>query len=242
VRLVCLPHAGAGASTFRGWPALLPPGIEVLAVQAPGREDRLADPAPRSVAALALACTVALRPYSDLPVALYGHCAGAQLAFEVAHLMRERHGVGPVHLFAAAHAAPDREPPADPVHALPDDEFVAALRRTGGAPEALLADAGMRELLLPAVRADFALFESYRSPPRPPLDCAITALRGSADDRVGPADLAGWAAHTTGGFRAVDVPGGHFFLTDLTAVAADVIAQALTGPAADLHRGAPTWT
>ena len=38
VRLFCFPHAGAGASVYRRWPAGLPADVELWAIQAPGRE------------------------------------------------------------------------------------------------------------------------------------------------------------------------------------------------------------
>lgn len=227
MRLVCLPHAGAGASVFRPWPALLPVGIEVLALQLPGREERISDPVPPTVEQLAVACAIALWPFTDVPLGLYGHCAGALLAHQIAHVLRDRYDTEPAHLVVAAHAPPDREPPAEPLHTLPDDEFVAALRSSGGAPDALLRSGDLLKFLLPAIRADFALFETYRAAPRPPLACPITAVRGSCDGVVGAADCAGWAAQTTGAFRSVEVPGGHFFLTGLTTATAGALASVL---------------
>ncbi|MCT6867970.1 MAG: thioesterase domain-containing protein, partial [Gilliamella apicola] len=41
-RFICLPHAGGCASFFKRWPITLPSSIELVAVQYPGREERLA--------------------------------------------------------------------------------------------------------------------------------------------------------------------------------------------------------
>src|SRR5689334_9345116 len=85
LRLVCLPFAGGGASVYQSLARRLPHSIEVLAIQLPGREERTREDPPASVPALAAACAVAVRPYLNVPYALYGHCAGALLAYEVAH-------------------------------------------------------------------------------------------------------------------------------------------------------------
>jgi len=43
VRLVCFPWCGAGASVYRRLALGLPPHIELLAVQLPGREERFGE-------------------------------------------------------------------------------------------------------------------------------------------------------------------------------------------------------
>ncbi|MGH3729512.1 MAG: thioesterase II family protein, partial [Micromonosporaceae bacterium] len=37
VRLICLPHASGNASFYRVWLTRLPPSVELVAVQYPGR-------------------------------------------------------------------------------------------------------------------------------------------------------------------------------------------------------------
>ncbi|HEX8055009.1 MAG TPA: thioesterase domain-containing protein, partial [Thermoleophilaceae bacterium] len=44
VRLICLPHAGAGASMYLRWSRALPDWVEVVAVQLSGRETRRREP------------------------------------------------------------------------------------------------------------------------------------------------------------------------------------------------------
>ena len=44
LRLVCFPHAGAGATVYRSWLVLLPADVELVSVCYPGRRDRLAGP------------------------------------------------------------------------------------------------------------------------------------------------------------------------------------------------------
>src|SRR5258708_10641426 len=82
LRLFCLPYAGGGASIFRLWPAGLPSGVEVCAIQLPGREARLKEAPFNHVRPLTLALTPVLEPFLDRPFALFGHSIGALVAFE----------------------------------------------------------------------------------------------------------------------------------------------------------------
>ena len=92
MRLICLPHAGGGASSFHPLAALLPRDIEMLTVQLPGRESRLSEPPFRRMAPLVDALTDAIAPLlDDKPYALFGHSMGALIAYELGRAFeRER--------------------------------------------------------------------------------------------------------------------------------------------------------
>src|SRR6478609_4610386 len=89
-RLICLPHAGAGASMFNDWPGLLPPEVEVVGVQLPGRQDRIKEKPFTDVSRLVATVAHVIRPLLDLPVAFFGHSGGALLAFELARALQRR--------------------------------------------------------------------------------------------------------------------------------------------------------
>ncbi|HJW11291.1 MAG TPA: alpha/beta fold hydrolase, partial [Albitalea sp.] len=89
-RLYCFPHAGVGASVYRQWHAALPPEVEVCAVQLPGRENRLGEPALTRIADIVQALVLAIEPQSNLPFAFFGHSMGAVVAFELAHALARR--------------------------------------------------------------------------------------------------------------------------------------------------------
>ena len=228
LRLVCLPFAGGGASGYQARAALLPPWGEVLAVQPPGHEDRSREPLPSGVPGLVTACAIALRPYTTMPYALYGHCAGALLAYELAHEMGGRFGTWPRRLIAGEQPAPQAPPPARPLHRLPDEQLIASIRDRGGLPGAVATNPQLLEFLLPVLRSQFELWENYRHRPRPPLPVPITTVRGTTGS-VGAADLAGWDEQTSAGRTGITVEGGHNFIVGLTAAAAREIAGQLPG-------------
>lgn len=212
IRLFCFPYAGGTAAEYHGWPAMLPATIEVCAVQLPGRANRLAETPFASVPTLVPALEDALAPLLDKPFAFFGHSMGALLAFELARHLRRTRALEPSHLFVSAARAPaiaSREPA---LHDLTDAEFARALRHVEGTPAEVLDDPDLMALVVPAVRADFAVCETYRYRKGPKLTCPVSALGGTYDRRVLRADLEGWAAETHGAFTIQTVPGGHHFL------------------------------
>lgn len=216
VRLFCFPHAGAGAAAFADWPPRLPPAVELIAVQLPGREDRVREQPLTELPVVVRTLGAALRPYLRGRFAFFGHSGGALLAFELARALRSRGGAQPEHLLLSGQPAPDLPPVAEPIHALPDAEFATALAGFGGTAQSLVDDPDLMGLLLPALRADFAIGERYEHHPAEPLAADITALGGTDDPRAPEEALLGWREQTTGAFRTRLFSGGdHFYLNDL---------------------------
>jgi surfactin synthase thioesterase subunit len=113
-----------------------------------------------------------------------------------------------------------------PAHQLPDEEFIARLRSLNGAPEEVWRYAELRALLLPALRADFALCETYAYRADSPLPVPVTALGGRDDPRVTPDELAAWGEQTAA-FRQRWFAGSHFFLRGAQAELLAAVAEAL---------------
>jgi surfactin synthase thioesterase subunit len=213
-RLYCFPHAGGGASAFRLWPRELPAELEVVAVQLPGRENRLRDPPIPSIPALVEALVPALVPELDRPFAFFGHSMGAVLAADVTRALAAQGAPRPGHLFVSGRRAPHLPPIELPFSGLPDEAFLAELQaRYGGLPREILAERDLLALLVPTLRADIRALELHRpGPERRPLACPVTAFGGATDWLVPPEDLEGWRAWTQGAFRLRLFPGGHFYL------------------------------
>ncbi|HEU0299177.1 MAG TPA: thioesterase II family protein [Longimicrobium sp.] len=228
LRLFCLPHAGGGASAFRGWADALPPEVEVCPVQLPGRENRVAEPAFDRVPPLAQALADAVEPLLSLPFALFGHSNGALIGFELARALRARGRPGPVHLFASGRRAPDLPSGRPPTHHLPDAEFLAELQELGGIPPQVLEHPELMAVLLPTLRADVAIHETYEFREQPPLPCPVTAYGGLTDPKVSREQLQAWGRHTGGPFTMRLFPGGHFYLQEERTAVLRVLS-------ADLH-------
>ncbi|WP_371579889.1 thioesterase II family protein [Streptomyces sp. NBC_01314] len=227
LRLICFPHAGAGAGAYGEWARLLPSEIELAAVQLPGRQNRIAEDPVTEVGPLVKVLTQALRPVLDGDFAFFGHSGGAALAYEVAKALREKGGPRPSQLFLSAQPAPGTVGRVPVMHTLSDEELGAEVVRLGGIEPEIAEDEEVMEGLLPTLRADFSLWERHQVRPGAALDTPITVLSGDADPRAPKDTLYGWAAHTTGAFRTRFYPGGHFYFLDDPTELVAYIGQAL---------------
>ncbi|MGW3957639.1 thioesterase II family protein [Streptomyces sp. NPDC004752] len=214
--LICLPHAGGSAGFYRPWAALMPPEVELIGIQYPGREDRFDDPASAGMGELVTAVADAVLPLLDRPYALFGHSMGSAVAWELAHELDRRGAPGPRRFFASGRAAPGTAVTGQ-LHRQDDDVLCAELGRLGGTSREVLDDPGLRSLVLTAVRHDYRIIETHRPEDRPPLACPIHVLTGSADPELGEErcrDRAGgWADLTAARTEVRVFPGDHFYLT-----------------------------
>jgi medium-chain acyl-[acyl-carrier-protein] hydrolase len=212
LRMFCFPYAGGGASAYRGWGASLPQEIEVCPVQLPGREGRLREQPFTRPEELIQAVTDALIPWFDLPFVFFGHSMGAMIGFELSRELRRRGQTLPLHLFVSGRRAPQLPTRDEPIHDLPEPEFIERLRELNGTPEEVLQHAELMKLLTPLLRADFAVNETYSYLEEAPLDLGISAFGGLADLDVKRDDVEAWSIQTRGRFRMRMMPGDHFFL------------------------------
>lgn len=213
LRLFCFSYAGSGASIFRSWATEFPSSdVELFAIQLPGRENRFREPLCTNLAPLIHALTSALVPYLDRPFAFFGHSLGALISFEVARQLRQLHHLSPFHLMVSSRHAPQLPALTQPIHQLPDAEFLRELRRYNGTPENVLQNHELMQLFLPILRADFTLNEAYLYTHEAPLDCSISAFGGLQDELVSHASLDAWREQTVSQFDLFRFAGNHFYL------------------------------
>lgn len=227
IRLFCFPYAGGGASIFYRWQNNLPAAIQPCPVQLPGRENRIAEPPFESVISLRFELGDCLDPYLDRPFALFGHSMGALIAFELARELRRREKPLPSHLFVSGRRAPQVTANKPPIHQLPDSEFMDELRMLQGTPEEVLANEELIQLVLPTLRADFALCETYRYYSEEPFDFPITALAGTGDADTSLEEIGEWRRQTDSQFRLHELPGNHFFLNTQSREILRIIEESL---------------
>jgi surfactin synthase thioesterase subunit len=211
VRLFCFPYAGGSEAIFRTWQQNLPETIEVLPIQLPGRGARMKEPPLTRLPPLVQTLSHSLRPEMDLPFAFFGHSMGGMISFELARQLRREGGPLPVHLFISARCCPEQ---VDDLHTneTPDEDLIQRLRHYEGTPKEVLENAELMQLLLPVIRADMVLCDTYVCDAEPPLPTPITAFGGLQDHLSARPCLEGWQNYTSGRFKLRMFPAGHFFL------------------------------
>lgn len=227
-QLVCFPYAGGSASAFRSWSQLLPSSVELVAVQYPGRQDRLTDPMPTALAALADEIAESLAGRLHRPTAFFGHSMGATVAFETARRLRPRYPSPLTRLFVSASRAPFARRPLGQ-DTLGDDDLRAYVRSLDKADVTVLDDEEVWRLVLPTLRLDFDLIQTYEYVPGAPLACPVTAIAGDRDETATPTEAARWAELTVGPFETRVLPGGHFYFDDTLPELARVLGDWETG-------------
>lgn len=211
LRLFCFAYAGGSAWIFRTWAQQLPDSIEVCAIELPGRGKRMAEPTIKSVTSIIENLGPELLPYLNLPFACFGHSLGALVAFEICRWLRHSVQLTPCHIWVSAAQAPQLPAEKAPIHTLPDTDFINELKHYKGTPESILNNAEMMALVLPIIRADFTVLETYQYQPSALLTCPITGFWGQQDTIVNEVQVAAWNIHTQD-FCLKAIDGDHFFL------------------------------
>ena len=212
-RVFCFPHAGGGGALFYRWQRWLPADVALIPLRLPGREDRMREPPYQSLTDLADDAAEAIQSLPPRPFLLLGHSMGAYVAWEVARRLEQHGEVLPARCVVAACGAPRPRDPATDISHLPDDKFIdEVIRRYEGIPEGVRDDPELLALVVPPLRADLRMIESYPCPAIAPIATDIAALGGTEDPSVAPHRLAEWGDWTSGEFRVEQFPGGHFFL------------------------------
>lgn len=213
-RLICFHHAGGSAAAFRLWPARLPE-FDVCAVQLPGRANRFTEPAIADAGTLLDALVPALVPLLDRPYAMFGHSMGSAVAAGLAQRVHAAGGRLPQRLFVCGRQAPHRPFPEWTLTGLDDADVVSGVQqRFGSLPAEVLQMPELLEMMLPVLRADFALLQTFPSTPLAPLPVEIVTFGGDADPAATPERMRTWQSLTRGPLREHRLPGGHFNIDD----------------------------
>lgn len=210
VQLLCFHHAGGNAMMFRHWPRQLTAGVELVAVQLPGRADRFPELAYERMTPLVDDLIDVLAPLLDRPFACYGVSMGARVAWALAHALRDRGLALPIGLYVAASGGPSLDDGTWRWEGR-DDGLEGYVREMGGTPPAVVAEPQLLSALLPALDADLTVLSTHGFTPATPLDVPIRAFAGIDDDEATPQRMAAWAVETCARFDLDVLPCGHFF-------------------------------
>ncbi len=228
-RLFCFHPWGASASMYQQWSDTLPPEIEVLPIQLPGRQRRLQEKPFTDFASLIEVLADFLSPYLDKPFAFFGHSMGALIAFELAYVLEQQYNLKPRQLFLSGVVPPSDNTLLEKIASLSEAERLNYLLEISEIPESITEDSSLFNELMNIFKADFQLLQSYRYVEKKPLGCPISSFSGVDDYTVSDRQLSLWSEYTTSNLKIDRIPGKHMFmfLKDSQKLLLELISQEL---------------
>jgi len=227
LRLFCFPYAGGGTWSFRDWSDNLPQTIEVCSIELPGRGTQMKSSPFTQLQPLVGAIADGIYPYLDKPFAFFGHSMGGLVSFEVARLLRKNYGIVPVHLLTSGRRAPQLKPTKPSIHNLPKPDFIKELKALNGTPSEVLNNQELMDLMLPILRADFAVLETYNYTEEKSFSCPISVFGGLQDPEVTHEELEAWRKQTSSKFLLHMFEGDHFFIHSTQPMLLKLVSQQL---------------
>lgn len=229
IYLFCFPFGGAGVSMYNGWNELFDDNVEIVPMPLPGRE-RLIDHEPyRNLHTAAKDFAEYINEnYSDKKMAFFGHCfLGSVMAYEVIRILEKKNGLEIIGLFVSAGFTPDskRDYCLDLTN---EDEFINGVEKLTGYKNDALEIPELRELLLPALIADFEMDINYCNKDTTLIKTPIVAIYAENDTFVPKEEVAKWANYTQNEFSLHKVQGVHLYIVENKEEAIDIIKDRLT--------------
>lgn len=158
--------------------------------------------------------------------ALWGHSMGGLIVYELCHFMRQQGHPLPVHLFCSGSTAPNLRKKDNPIHQLPEEQFLKEIEEMEGTPQEFFQNKELIDLYLPIMRNDFMIVEQYEYEVKTDkLNTDLSVLYGSEESFKN--DVKEWETHTSKMCRIHEFQGGHFFLFDHIQQIASVINNTL---------------
>ncbi|VEL98323.1 surfactin synthase thioesterase subunit [Alteromonas sp. 76-1] len=210
-RLFLFPYAGGSASIYMPWLNELASSVEVVIVQPPGRGSRLAETPYDNMSSLVTKILSFSEFLCEKPSVFFGHSLGSRVAYETCVQLQNNNLPLPRHLIASGSKAPHIKSGKRNVHNLPEDEFIDELIKLKGTPKEILENQEIISMLIPLLRADFKIADSYLASGKR-LPIPITVLGGEDDVDVKYDQLIAWRELTDDDFAYSVVAGDHFFI------------------------------
>ena len=153
---------------------------------------------------------------------------GGIIAYELAYKIRDNNLPEPFHIFISGRGAPhvpDKDD--EQYHLLPDDEFREKIVELGGTPKEFFDHPELLEVLLPMLKSDFKIAETYKHNGEvKPLSYDITVFIGK-DEEVSAEQMHGWREHTGKVCSIYYFEGEHFFIHEQTEKIVNIINTTL---------------
>ena len=212
IRIICFPYAGGSSATYMQWKNELPKNVELVIIQAPGKGARMFEPLHHSMSELIDDLLQHISPVLEKPYVLLGHSLGSRVAFELMVKLQERGSPLPEHFFALGSRGPHIYSEEEISYKLPDAEFIEHIKTLNGTPQEILDNQEMMKFLMPILRADFKISETYTYKGTATFDIPLSVLGGIEDKAVSLYQLQSWKGFFSKPMDLHQLAGDHFFI------------------------------
>jgi surfactin synthase thioesterase subunit len=214
--LLCLPHAGAGASAYARWADPVGSSFSIWAACLPGREHLVAEKPLSTVDDMVDRLIDELSEVDASELTIFGHCGGAIMAYELTHRLADRGDSRVARLVVSSQHCP-RPGSGLGIEAIDTSRQGLAnyLRKAGQTDEILLRDTEFLDYIGPVIEADIDAMVRYIRPARRNrLSVPVYAIGGRFDAVIQADQLRSWSYTTLSDFHVCQFDGTHFFLFD----------------------------
>lgn len=225
LNLFCFPYAGGSASVFVQWKKNIGADISVFPVLYPFREARRSERMPETVQELAKSFVdenEELLKSKDF--AIFSHCAGAVIAYEVIVFLREKCNIEPK-FFVVSGA----EPPQYSLNTFEhlknanDDDFLKYLIDSHFVNADIVNNTGFLTYYIPIIREDFKSLFTYSKTEAEKFNCPIHSFVGKEDAVIDHSKLESWKEYTAVKTEFKVFDGDHYYFTSIpTLICAEI--------------------
>ncbi|MFD0749306.1 thioesterase II family protein [Mucilaginibacter calamicampi] len=228
--LLALPYAGANSYCYNFLTPLLPPEIELVTLEYPGRGNKsdipLISDMKLLVANLITQYRLLLHKLKPGKVVLYGHSLGTVIGLAMLHeLNRQKDLLYPAMAIFSGQGSPVTTPKKQLLH-LNDDELIDYFKEIGSLREEIAAEKDLMNYLLPILRNDLACYDSTNNAYSGKLQLPFTIINGNNDDIL-PEHINDWGKETEGETKFYQLDGHHFFISQYPVPFSRIIINAI---------------
>lgn len=201
--VLCFGHAGSYSGIFRNW-VQNTDDFSFIPVEIPRRLGNF-----RAIAETVAACSYDI--LNGRKYCVFGHSMGAAFAFEVEYILETEYGLQAENVFVCSRHSPNVNKEEFYDSSMDEERLILELKRLGGTDEALFTQKEYRNTIIPFIRNDYRIHESFEWKGER-LKCSLEADLGMDDVSVSISDIAGWRKMTESVYKRKLFNGGHFFL------------------------------
>ncbi|WMS87311.1 thioesterase II family protein [Pleionea litopenaei] len=212
LNLICFPYAGGSAASYINWIKFLPSEVQLIIAQPPGRADRIFEKPHTTMQDMIDELMGEFPKFTTCPYIMFGHSLGSRVAFEILKKSHELKLEKPRHFIASASRGPHVLPREDTFFDLNDDEFKSELANINGTPLEILENSELMELLLPLLRADFTIADTYINHDKVQFNCPLSIFGGTEDRNITKSDLLSWGNFFSQEPSLYYIKGDHFYI------------------------------